>query len=170
MRRKRLILLCGSVTLVLSLAAVALAQTVRLQDRNTPNTAVVTAAGALLVDSGTAGGQGGLTCTSQAAISQVAGTQIIAGVTGQRTYICAVFLLSADAKNLSLVEGTGTVCATGTAGIIGGAAASVAVAANGGFVVATPTAFARTAGTNVNVCILQSTAGNVSGIVTFLQQ
>jgi len=114
------------------------------------------------------------TCPNTTAISQAAGAQLITGVAGQRTYICGLFVLAADAENVSLVGGTGTVCATGIYAIIGGSTAANGpnLLAGGSFTlwshvvtIAPPSA----AATGDNVCLLQSGTGRVSGVVTWKQ-
>jgi hypothetical protein len=110
--------------------------------------------------------------TKKATISQTASTQIIAGVSSKQTYICSMVIFSATAQSVNLVEGTGTTCGTGIAGLTGGttAATGMAFAANGsvsrgagnGLVTFTATAAD-------NVCLLQSSTGQVSGVLIYTQ-
>ena len=170
-RRVRvLVWLLAAFTVLLPLAAFG--QTVRLQDGTGPSRAVVTSSGALFVtSSASAGGAAGQNvCTSVAPINQATSTQVITGVAAQRIYICAIFLLSATAQSVSIVEGTGTVCATGIAGLVGGTTASVSLAANGGFVLTAAAPWMRTQTVADNVCVLQSGVGNVSGTITYQSQ
>jgi hypothetical protein len=106
-------------------------------------------------------------CTSVQSVNQTTGTTVITGTASQFLYICSIVLVSATAQNISVVEGTGTVCATGIAALVGGTTASVALAANGGFssVAGLPWMKSKTAADNL--CILQSGAGNVSGTITY---
>lgn len=106
-------------------------------------------------------------CTDSAAINQTTSTTIITGTSGQRIYVCGIILVSATAQNISLVEGTGTVCATGIAALIGGTTASVALAANGGFVGISHKPWMATQVNTNNLCVLQSGAGNVSGTISY---
>ena len=106
-------------------------------------------------------------CTQLVAVTQAASTQLITGVTGTRTWICGIILVSATAQSISLVEGTGSVCATGIAGVIGGTTASVALAINGGFAAVSAGPWVRTVTLADNVCLLQSGTGNVSGIISY---
>lgn len=105
-------------------------------------------------------------CSSVKAVNQTASTDLVTSVA--KLHICSIVLVSATAQNLSLVEGTGTTCATGIAALIGGTTASVAVAANGGFATASERAWLVTQTTADHLCLLQSGTGNVSGVITYL--
>lgn len=105
------------------------------------------------------------------AINQTTSTQLFTGTASNRIYVCSITLTTAAAQNIALVNGTGTVCATGIAGMIGGtsAATGMQLAANGGF------AFGAGAGTvakstadAANVCLLQSGANQVSGVISYV--
>ena len=110
--------------------------------------------------------------TKKATISQTASAQIIAGVSAKQTYVCSIVIFSATAQSVNLVEGTGTTCGTGTAGLVGGttAATGFSLAANGsvsrgnGMGLTTFTATAAD-----NVCLLQSSTGQVSGVLIYTQ-
>lgn len=106
-------------------------------------------------------------CTSIVAINQTASATVITGTASQFIYICSIVLVSATAQNLSLTEGTGTVCATGEAAVMGGTTASIAVAANGGFSSVAARPWLKTATAADGLCLEQSGAGNVSGIITY---
>ena len=73
---------------------------------------------------------------SYASINQTANTQLVAGTASKKIYICSIHVVVAAATNVALVEGTGTVCATGTAGVSGFGGATAATGwnfvANGG--------------------------------------
>lgn len=103
------------------------------------------------------------------AISQTANTVLLAAQPGGRMLICTIFVVGADAENLSLVEGTGTTCGTNTAAIIGGTTAANGpnfganagwVETNGGHLVALQNNF------GTDLCLLQSGSGRVSGNAT----
>jgi hypothetical protein len=107
-------------------------------------------------------------------ISQATSTQLFAGTSAKTTYICSIVLNGSDAENISLVEGTGTVCATSIAAVIGGttAAAGMNLAANsgfglgnGGYTIASASAVAAD-----NICLLQSGSGRVAGVLTYVKQ
>lgn len=114
------------------------------------------------------------TCPNTTAISQAANARLITGVAGQRTYLCGLFVLAADAENISLVGGTGTTCGTGAYAIIGGATAANGpnLLAGGSFTlwshvvtIAPPSA----AATGDDICLFQSGTGRVAGVVTWKQ-
>lgn len=107
------------------------------------------------------------------AISQVASTQIVTGVTGQKVFICHMTWLGADTEQVSVVEGTGTTCATGTAAMYGAttAANGSLFGASGGIVLGDGAAWVlRTATAGDNVCLLQSGTGRVSGSIKYVIQ
>jgi hypothetical protein len=106
-------------------------------------------------------------------INLAAGGQLITGVANKTTYICSVHLVTAAAQNIALVEGTGTVCATNTAGMAGGTTAatgwnlainqSLALGTGANWILATATA-------GRNVCLLLSGTGQTSGAIQYVQQ
>jgi hypothetical protein len=106
-------------------------------------------------------------------INLAAGGRIITGVSAKQTYICSMELITATAQNIALVEGTGTTCATSTAGMAGGATAATGwnFAANGGFVKGTGGNWVfKTATAADDVCLLLSSTGQTSGSVQYVQQ
>lgn len=104
-------------------------------------------------------------CPSVIAVTQTSSTDL--KTLTNFGYICSVVLVSATGQNVSLVEGTGTVCATNIAGLIGGTTASVALAANGGFSAIAGVPWLKTQTTADHICLLQSGVGNVSGVITY---
>ncbi|MBZ5701486.1 MAG: hypothetical protein LAN84_06535 [Acidobacteriia bacterium] len=116
-------------------------------------------------------------CQAQArsaySVSITANTQIIAGVASKQTYICSALLIVGAATNVALVEGTGTTCGTGIAGMSGGATAATGwnLAANGGYAFGNGQNWIfKTATAADNVCLLVSAANQVSGTITYVQQ
>lgn len=105
-------------------------------------------------------------------VNITANTQVVTGISGKQTYICGwVTLPTAAAVNVAIVEGTGTVCATNTVGIIGGSttATGANLATNGGFVLpVTGKAYGATATLADNVCIFA--AAQTSGVLITVQQ
>ena len=108
-------------------------------------------------------------------ISLTAGATLVTGTSAKQTYICSIQLISASADNIAIVEGTGTVCATGIGqmkGIGGGTTAATGwnLPANGGIVLGVG-GFAIGATTTAadNVCILVSGATQVTGGLTYVQ-
>jgi hypothetical protein len=105
------------------------------------------------------------TCPLSIAVNQTASTDLVTST--NKLHICSIVLISATAQNISLVEGTGATCATGIAALIGGTTASVAVGATGGFSTVSNRAWLTTKTTADHLCLIQSGAGNVSGVVTY---
>lgn len=121
-------------------------------------------------------GSGNLTgitvCDHWTPFSLTANTQIITGAASKQTYVCSINLVVGAADNVALVEGTGTTCATGTAGMAGGATAATGwnFAANGGLASGTGVgAIMRTATAADNTCLLVSGTAQVSGAVSWTQ-
>jgi hypothetical protein len=112
---------------------------------------------------------GALACENFQPINTAASLQEISGTAGKQVYICSIqFVVSAD--NVALVEGTGATCGTGTAGIFGGATAATGwnLAANGQVSLGSGLGMVgRTAVAGDNVCLLVSSAAQVSGGFTW---
>ena len=104
-------------------------------------------------------------CGSSLAINQTASTDVL--TTTAKANICSIVLISATAQNVSVVEGTGSVCATGIAALVGGTTASLALAANQGFSSVAGVPWLKSKTTADHICILQSGVGNVSGVITY---
>lgn len=106
-------------------------------------------------------------------INLTAGGKLISGKTGANTYICSLHLVSALAQNIALVEGTGTVCATGVAGMEGGSTAATGwnLAANQAVTLGMGSHWiVNTATATDDVCLLLSGAGQTSGSIQYVQQ
>lgn len=105
-------------------------------------------------------------------ITSATTTRIVAPVAAKRTYVCYMFLFSAIANNIGVVEGTGGTCGSGTAGVVGGttAANGINLTTNSGAVFQAGGEVAvATAGTNVDLCLITSTAGPVAGHIKWVQ-
>lgn len=100
-------------------------------------------------------------------------TRIVAPSASNKTYICSLFLTSAAADNVGIVEGTGGTCGTGTAGVVGGTTAANGpnFAANGGMLLQAggKVSAAQTAGTNVDLCLITSAATPLAGGIKYVQ-
>jgi hypothetical protein len=111
---------------------------------------------------------------SVALINLTASGQIITGISAKQTYICFLqFALSATADNVALVEGTVTTCGTGTAGMAGGTTAATGwnLLANGSVTAGAMQNWSfKTATLADNVCLLASSAAQISGTVQYVQQ
>ena len=108
-------------------------------------------------------------------INQTANTQLASGTSSKKIYICSVHVVVAAATNVALVEGTGSVCATGTAGVSGFGGATAATgwnfAANGGIALGNGDSSLGAEGTAAdNLCAYNSGSGQVSGGVSYVVQ
>jgi len=111
-------------------------------------------------------------CTSFVAISQTASTKLVTGVSAKRVYICSLVLVAGAAEIVSLSEGTGSTCGTGSAAIMGSTttANGMSFAANGGVSMVVGTPFLTTATDADDVCLLQNGSNRVSGFMTYVIQ
>ena len=104
-------------------------------------------------------------------IDQTSGEQLVTGTASERIYICSIQLVTASAQNISLVSGTGTVCATSTGPLMGGTTAATGwnLAANGGLSMGNGLGSLAQTDTNAdNVCLLQSGSGQISGSISYV--
>lgn len=108
-------------------------------------------------------------------INQTANTRLVAGTASKKIFPCSVHLVTAAAQNIALVEGTGTTCGTGTAGVqgFGGATAATGwnLAANGGLTYGNGASALGAEGTAADdMCLFQSGTGQVSGGLSYVIQ
>jgi hypothetical protein len=106
-------------------------------------------------------------------INLTASGQLVTGVAGKQTYFCGFNIITGTAQNIALVEGTGSTCATGIAGMAGGTTAATGwnFAANGGLVNGGGGYWVyKTATAGDNVCLLLSGTGQTSGSYRIVQQ
>lgn len=82
-------------------------------------------------------------------------------------YICSIVLVSGTQQSISISEGTGSTCATGTAYLMGGSGGTMVLAQYGGFSAVSGTPFMKLKNSADHLCVLQSSTGNVSGFITF---
>jgi len=112
---------------------------------------------------------------SYASISQTASAQLVAGTASKKIYVCSIHVVVAAATNVAVVEGTGSTCGTGTAGVggFGGATAATGwnFAANGGIALGNGDSSlgAEVTGGD-NLCIFNSGSGQVSGGISYVVQ
>jgi hypothetical protein len=106
-----------------------------------------------------------LACTGVIAVNQTASTDLHTFT--NKGHICAILLISASAQSVSLAEGTGTTCGTGTTYLAGGAGGTIPLAANGGFSAAAGSPFMVTQVSADHLCLLQSGSANISGWITY---
>jgi len=112
---------------------------------------------------------------SYASISQTANTQIVAGTAAKKIYVCSMHVVAATAANVAVVEGTGSVCGTGAAGVsgFGGATAATGwnLAANGGIAMGNGDSSLGAEGTSGdNLCVFNSGSGQISGGLSYVIQ
>jgi hypothetical protein len=112
---------------------------------------------------------------SYLSISQTSGTQLVAGTSSKKIYICSIHIVTATAQNVALVEGTGTVCASSIAGVQGFGGSTAATgwnfAANGGIAYGNGASSLGGEGTAAdNLCLLQSGSGQISGGISYVVQ
>jgi len=101
-------------------------------------------------------------------ISTAANTKIVTGTASKKTYVCHLFLFAAGTDNVGIVDGTGTNCATGPVGVIGGAtaAAGINLAANQGWIDGNGAGAVAATATNADdLCLITSAAVQLSGVV-----
>ncbi len=112
----------------------------------------------------------GVTATT-VPISIAADTVVISAASSKKTYICSLTLAAnSTSEIINVVEGTGSVCATSKAALVGSTtdANGVTLAATGGGFVSPKTIFGI--GTNVDTCITLSGTNRVAGWLTYIQQ
>jgi hypothetical protein len=110
-----------------------------------------------------------------ASINQTANTQLVAGTASEKIYVCSIHVVAAAATDVAVVEGTGSVCATSTAGVSGFGGATAATgwnfAANGGIALGNGDSSLGTEGSSGdNLCIYNSGSGQVSGGISYVVQ
>lgn len=108
-------------------------------------------------------------CTSIVAISQADDATVITGTASQYIYICSIVLVAGAAEIINILEGTGTVCGTGTAVLAGSStqANGLSFAANGGLSAISGYPFMRTQTLADNLCLTQSGTSRVSGWISY---
>lgn len=108
---------------------------------------------------------------STVAISTAADATIVSASASNKVYVCSLTLIAGAAEIVNLVEGTGTVCDTGAAAVMGSttSANGLSLAANGGLTLGNGGGtVAKTAGTNVQLCLMLSTTNRVAGNITYV--
>jgi hypothetical protein len=112
-------------------------------------------------------------CTQQLNVSQITSTDLKTFTNG--VHICFVFLVSATTQQVTLIAGTGTVCGTTQIALMGSTTVTgvtgLNLAANEGFVLGTGFyPIAETATTAQHLCLMQSSTGQISGIIRYIDQ
>lgn len=127
----------------------------------------------------TSGATGGLMqtpkfCDQYTSFNGTANAQVVTGVASRKVYICSVFFqMNGGANTVSVVSGTGSVCATGTTAITGmdgstTAANGFSFTANSGIALGGGGApIAATSNNADNVCVFVGSATRVVGGISF---
>jgi hypothetical protein len=99
-------------------------------------------------------------------VSSAATTQLVAGISGEATYVGSLDLFAAGTTSVSLVAGTGSSCGTGTRTLAGPyafvAQTGIAKGAGNGIILALLQ--------GESLCIVNSAAIQVGGSVSYVQQ
>ncbi len=95
-------------------------------------------------------------------------TTIAHANSGMKIYICGLLLINQAADSISIVEGSGTACATGRQELIGHTVAALALPATGGFSSIHPFPWINSKVTGNAVCVIKGRADqHVSGVITY---
>jgi hypothetical protein len=107
-------------------------------------------------------------CTTYKAISVATSTDLITSV--NFLHICGLLIVAQAAEAVSLVEGTGSVCASGESAIMGGTLTSsgMFLAANGGFSQVSGIPFLRTKTQADHLCVILSASVTTSGYISYV--
>jgi hypothetical protein len=109
-----------------------------------------------------------LQCPYTAAVNISANATIITNPGGANIHVCAALLINGTtAQSVTLLEGTGTACATNPIYWVGGSGATAALSANGGFAMPGNWINYPMQKTGDNVCVIISGSTNVSGSLTY---
>jgi hypothetical protein len=112
---------------------------------------------------------------SYISFSQTANTKIVSGTSSKKIYVCSINVVTATAQNIAIVEGTGSTCGSGTAGVTGFGGATAATGwnfqANGGISYGNGASSIGAEGTAADdFCVFQSGSGQVSGGMSYVVQ
>lgn len=101
-------------------------------------------------------------------VSVTSDTELIPQSAGNRNYICSGMIAAGTAETISIWEGTGTACGTGSAALIGSTteANGVAIGATSGFLIPRTV---RGLSTNVATCLRISGSNRVVLYLTYVQ-
>lgn len=112
-------------------------------------------------------------CDNWKPVSITSNTQLVTAGANSFIYVCSITFGSIGGSSFSIVEGTGTTCATSTAAVSGGttAATGYGLAANGTMNAGSGTgAIMKTAVAGDNLCIFPSGTGPLAGVVGWTSQ
>lgn len=111
---------------------------------------------------------------SNAPVSQTTSTQVITGSATKKTFICSILLMASPSETINIIEGTGSVCATSPAAVIGSTVAlsGGSIIAQGGLTYGSGSGTVAPAGASTadNVCLQQLSTSRVWGNISYVQQ
>jgi hypothetical protein len=97
-------------------------------------------------------------------VSTATTTLLVTGVSGRQVRIGALHFVAAGADTVTLIEGTGATCGTGTAGMAGGTSTGYSLASNGGLSLGSGLGTViSTVTSGDSVCLVTSAAVQLSG-------
>jgi hypothetical protein len=105
-------------------------------------------------------------------ISTATTTRIVTGVSSKKIYICHIYLFTAAANNVAVVEGTSS-CASPSAGVIGGTTTGTGInlGANSGWTEGMGSnAIAATTTNADDLCLITSASTQLSGVAVTVTQ
>lgn len=111
-------------------------------------------------------------CTSKKTFNQTASTDLVTST--NKLWICGIVIISSSQQEVSFVEGTTTTtpCDTSAVAVIGATTADsthgLALPANGGWTNTAAVPWINTTVTANHLCLLQSSTGLVSGVITYM--
>lgn len=108
-----------------------------------------------------------LQCPFTAPVNQTASATVIANPGGKLIHVCGIVLIDATQQGVTVAEGTGTNCGTGTAYWDGGSGGTMQFSANGGYSVTNFRIIYPMQAVGDNVCVIQASTGNVSGHINY---
>jgi len=111
------------------------------------------------------------TTKTSLAFSQAASAQLLTGVAGRRTFICGILIHATAAEVVSLVSGTGVVCAGTPAALIGSTtvAQGPSLADKSSLNLGSGNGTVAIAATATNICLLQAATSRLSGVLTYVR-
>jgi hypothetical protein len=106
-------------------------------------------------------------CTSVLPISQATSTDL--HTMTNIGYICTIILVTDTAQFVSLTEGTGSTCGSGSAALLGSTTvgSGMSFTANGGISAVNGFPWLKMVASADHLCLLQSGSGRLSGVITY---
>ena len=108
-----------------------------------------------------------LQCPYTVAINQTGSTRVAGNPSGKSLHVCSFGIITGSAQGVSLVEGTGSVCATAPTPLVGGTGGTMTFGSNGGVWGVSDRITIPMQVPGDDLCVEQSSSGNVSGLLTY---